>query len=116
MDMVLIAFIRELKQRYQTAVISNYADNLRPELTDQFAIADAFDEIIISCEEGVTKPDPRIFHLALARLKRRPQEAVFIDDFAHNVEAAKAVGIAAIHFQPGIDLPAALRQLGVSLG
>jgi len=115
MDMALVAFIRQLKNRYQTAVISNYASNLRPELTHQFNIADAFDDIIISCEEGITKPDPEIFHRALARLGRTPEEAVFIDDFLHNVQAAQAVGMSAIHFQPNIDLPVALQQLSISL-
>lgn len=116
LDRQLVAYIRQLKTRYQTAVLSNYASNLRPELTTQFGIADAFDEIIISCEEGITKPDPEIFHRALARLGRTPEEAVFIDDFLHNVHAAQAVGLSAIHFQLGINLPAALQQLGVSLG
>lgn len=116
LDMSLVAYIRQLKSRYQTAVISNYASNLRPELTDQFGIADAFDEIIISCEEKVMKPDAEIFHRALARLGRAPAEAVFIDDFAHNVQAAEAVGLAAVHFQPGIDLPQILQELGVSSG
>ena len=116
MDMELVAFIRRLKERYQTAVISNYASNLRPELTHQFGIADAFDEIIISCEEGITKPDPEIFDPALTRLGRIAEKAVFIDDFLHNVQAAQAVGMAGIHFQPEMDLPVALLKLSVSLG
>ncbi|GJM41861.1 MAG: haloacid dehalogenase [Ardenticatenaceae bacterium] len=116
MDMKLVAYIRQLKHRYQTAIISNYADNLRPELTNKFSIADAFDEIIISCEEKVIKPDPEIFQRALQRLGRTPAEAVFIDDFAHNVQAAQAVGLTAIHFQPTINLPDTLRQVGVLLG
>ncbi|MCB8948830.1 MAG: HAD-IA family hydrolase [Ardenticatenaceae bacterium] len=116
LDTGLVAYIRQLKNRYQTAIISNYASNLRPELTDLFKIADAFDEIIISCEEKIMKPDPEIFYRALARLGRQPAEAVFIDDFQHNLAAAEAVGLAAIHFQPGLDLPAALQKLGVSSG
>lgn len=116
LDTELVTFIRQLKTRYQTAIISNYASNLRPELTDQFKIADAFDEIIISCEENVMKPDLEIFHRALARLGRQPAEAVFIDDFQHNVAAAEEAGLSAIHFQPGIDLPLTLQQLGISLG
>jgi epoxide hydrolase-like predicted phosphatase len=116
LDMGLVSYIRQLKSRYQTAVISNYASNLRPELTHQFGIADAFDEIIISCEEKVMKPDPEIFHRALRRLGRAPAEAVFIDDFQHNIEAAEAVGLAAVHFQPGLDLSLALHRLGVSSG
>lgn len=114
LDTELVAFIRQLKTNYQTAIISNYASNLRPELTDQFKIADAFDEILISCEEKVMKPDPEIFHRALARLERKPEEAVFIDDFLHNVEAARAVGMAAVHFQPNIDLPHEFQKLGIN--
>lgn len=114
MDYQLVELIRQLKQSYQTAIISNYADNLRPELTDQFGIADAFDEIIVSCEEKIMKPNAEIFHRALARLGRQPEEAVFIDDFLHNVAAAEEVGLAAVHFQPGIDLPKALTELGIS--
>ena len=116
LDTGLVSYIRQLKKRYQTAIISNYASNLRDELTNQFQIADAFDEIIISCEEKVMKPDPEIFHRALARLGRQPHEAVFIDDFKHNTTAAEALGLAAIHFQPGINLPHALQQLGISSG
>ncbi|WP_420642310.1 HAD family hydrolase [Candidatus Leptofilum sp.] len=116
LDWELVALIRQLKTQYQTAIISNYASNLRPELTKQFKIANVFDEIIISCEEKIMKPGSEIFHRALARLGRKPEEAIFIDDFLHNVEAAQNVGLAAIHFQPGIDLPQALEKLGVSLG
>ncbi len=115
LDLSLVALIRQLKVRYQTAVISNYASNLRLELTDPFGIADAFDEIIISCEEKIMKPDPEIFHRALRRLGRAPAEAVFIDDFPHNIEAAKNVGLATVHYRAGMDLPHALAQLGVSL-
>ena len=116
MDMRLVEFIRQLRPQYQTAVISNYANNLRPELTYKFGIIDAFDEILISSEEKIMKPEPEIFHRALARLGRAPNEAVFIDDFKHNVAAAEAVGMAAIHFTPETDLPLALEQLGVLLG
>ncbi len=115
LDLSLVALIRQLKKRYQTAVISNYASNLRQELTNPFGIADAFDEIIISCEEKIMKPDPEIFHRALHRLGRAPAEAVFIDDFQHNIDAAAAVGLATVHYRAGMDLMQALQQLGVSL-
>ena len=115
LDTTLVSLIRQLKKRYQTAVISNYASNLRPELTDLYGIADAFDEIIISCEEKVMKPHPEIFLRALKRLGCAPEEALFIDDFLHNVQGAEAVGMAAIHFQPGLDLGNAMQQFGISL-
>jgi len=113
LDEELVDYIRQLKHGYETAVISNAFDDLRHVLTHEFKIADAFDLLVISAEEGIMKPDARIFEHALARLGRKPEEAVFIDDFAHNVEGAKAVGMHAIHYQPGTNLPHKLAKLGV---
>ena len=114
LDVALVEFIRRLRPRYQTAVISNATDGLRASLTHQFHIDDAFDLIVGSAEERVMKPDALIFERALARLGRQPQEAVFVDDFAHNIAAAQALGLHTIHFQPGTNVPAELAQLGVT--
>jgi len=114
LDVALVNFIRSLQPRYQTAVISNATDGLRRSLTHQFAIADAFDLIVTSAEEKVMKPDAEIFLRTLARLGRAPEEAVFVDDFAHNIQAAQAVGLHTIHFQAGTDVPAELAKLGVT--
>lgn len=115
LDEELVAFIRQLRPSYQTALISNAFDDLRNVLTNEFAIANAFDVIVISSEEGVMKPDPRLYQIALERLNCGPHEAVFIDDFVHNIEGARTIGLHTIHFTPGIDPTAALRQLGVVL-
>ncbi|MCL4263527.1 MAG: HAD family phosphatase [Anaerolineae bacterium] len=111
LDEKLVEMIRGLRTFYQTALISNAFDDLRDVLTNQFAIADAFDVIVISAEEGIMKPDPRLYHIALERLGCRPQEAIFIDDFAHNIEGAQAVGLHTIHFTPGIDLAGIIKDL-----
>ena len=116
LDIDLVTFIRTLRARYQTAIISNAMDDLLHVVTDLYPMADAFDLIVGSAYEGIMKPDARIFRRTLERLGRQPGETVFIDDFQHNVEGARAVGMHAVHFQPGIDLPAALAELGVVLG
>lgn len=115
LDSGLVDFIRTLRPKYQTAVISNATDNLQNALTNQFKIADAFDLIVGSATEKVMKPDPRIYQRTLERLGRQPNEAVFIDDFAHNIQAAEELGMAAIHFRPGTDVPAGLADLGVTV-
>lgn len=112
LDDELVSYIRSLRPGYQTAVISNATDDLLPNLR-RHGIDDAFDLIVGSAWEGVMKPDPRIYQRTLARLGRAPQEAVFIDDFAHNIDAAAALGLATIHYQPGVDVPAELAALGV---
>lgn len=114
LDTALVDFIRRLRPRYQTAVISNATDALHQALAHKFQIADAFDLIVGSATEKVMKPDPEIYRRTLTRLGRAPQETVFIDDFAHNVAAARALGMFAIHFRPDTDVPAALAELGVT--
>ncbi len=110
LDRELVDFLRSLRPVYRTALISNAWSDLRDFLVRQ-QIADAFDEIVISAEVGVMKPDPRIYHLALERLHVAPQEAVFVDDFAENIDAARAIGMHVVHFvQPQAALDA-LRQL-----
>ncbi len=114
MDQALMDFIRSLRPRYRTAIISNAMDDLTEVITELYPMADAFDVVVGSAYEGVMKPAPAIFRAALDRLGVAADEAVFIDDFAHNIAGAEAVGMAGIHFTPGIDLPAALARLGVS--
>lgn len=116
MDVALVDFVRSLRPAYRTAVISNAQGNLPQLLSETYPMADAFDLIVYSAAEGVMKPAPEIFLRTLDRLGCAPDEAVFIDDFAHNVEGARAVGMHAIHFTAGIDLPAALWAHGVGPG
>jgi epoxide hydrolase-like predicted phosphatase len=99
LDTALVDTIRELHQHYRTGIISNALDNTRGLLEDTWHIADAFDHIILSAEVGVMKPDARIFQLALQGLNVAAQEAVFVDDYARNVQGAQAVGLHAIHFK-----------------
>lgn len=98
LDENLVDYIRFLRPQYRTGLLSNAWDNLREIIESRWKISDAFDEIIISSEVGVAKPDPRIYHMTLNRLEVAPQEAVFVDDFFENVEAAWSAGLNGIHF------------------
>lgn len=113
LDRALVDYIRRLRPRYQTAIISNAMDDLLETVTHRYPMADAFDLIVGSAYERVMKPDPIIFRRTLDRLGRAPHEAVFIDDAPRNVEGARAVGMAAIHYRPGIDLVMELERVGV---
>lgn len=113
LDRSLLTYIRSLRPQYQTAIISNATDALRESLTKEHQIAEDFDLIVGSAYEKVMKPNPKIFRVALNKLGRHPEECVFIDDFTHNIEAAKDLGMAVIHFQPGISIPDELTRLHV---
>lgn len=116
LDSQLVQMIRQLRPHYQTGIISNAFEGLRRILHTKYPIADAFDNIVVSAEEGVMKPDAGIFALSLTRLGRAPHEAVFIDDMPANVAGARAAGLFAIHFTPETDLRAELTRLGVNVG
>lgn len=115
LDQNLVQLIRDLKKRYKTALISNAFNDLRDTLENTFNIANLFDVIVISSEEGVMKPKPDLYKITLEHLGISAAEAVFIDDFAHNIEGAHALGMAGIHFTPDLDLENELAKLGVSL-
>jgi epoxide hydrolase-like predicted phosphatase len=99
LDTDLVAYIRRLRRDFKTGLLSNAFSDLRRVVTETWKFADAFDEMVISAEVGLVKPDPRIYRLALERLGIAPAEAVFIDDFSRNVLGARAEGLNAIHFQ-----------------
>lgn len=114
LDADLIDLIRRLRSRYQTAIISNATDALRRQLQEKHGVADAFDLIVCSAEEGIMKPDLDIYRRTLTRLGREPQEAVFIDDSHENVSAARQLGMHAIHYRKGLDVEKSLAQIGVA--
>lgn len=70
-----------------------------------------FDEVLLSHEVGLRKPQPEIFLLAAGRLGIDPVDCVFVDDVKVNVEGAQAVGMTGVwHTDPDITIPA-LEQL-----
>jgi 2-haloacid dehalogenase len=72
-----------------------------------------FDGHIISGIEGVAKPDLRIFEILLNRYALAPEETVFIDDSQRNIEAARTLGINAVHYTGAQQLRQELRALGI---
>jgi epoxide hydrolase-like predicted phosphatase len=110
-DLDLVDTIRALRTSYKTGLLSNGFSNLRQVVTEAWNFADAFDEMIISSEVGLVKPDPRIYRLALERLGVAAPEAVFLDDFPQNIEGARAVGMHAVHFQDRAQAQAELLEI-----
>ena len=107
LDLDMVQFIRDLRPRFQTALLSNASPHLS-DMLDELGVADMFDVTVISGQVGVQKPNPPIYHIVLERLSLQPQETIFVDDFAHNVEAAQALGMQTLHFCAGMDWQAEL--------
>ena len=109
-DAALLDFLRSLRPERKVGLISNAWSGLREFITRQ-KLEDVFDEMIISAEVGLIKPDPRIYRLALEKLGTLPEESVFLDDVLVNVEAARSVGMSAIQFTQPEKTLEELKQL-----
>jgi 2-haloacid dehalogenase len=93
--------------------LTNWSAETFPPQRNRFEFLSWFDGIVVSGEEGVIKPDPRIFRILLERHRIAPETAVFIDDNPTNAAAASALGIHGIHFQSPALLRRDLETLGL---
>ena len=110
LDTDLVEFLRDLRPQCRIGLISNAWSGLRDYITrNQFA--DVFDEMVISAEVGLVKPDPRIYRLALERMNVPPEDSLFLDDMPANVQAALSVGMHALQFVQPAETLAELKRL-----
>jgi putative hydrolase of the HAD superfamily len=85
----------------RTAVISNSNGTIRT-LVTRLGLVDRLDFVIDSAEEGVEKPDPRIFERALARARVEADEAAYVGDlYSIDVRGARQAGLRAVLLDPG---------------
>ena len=94
----LVKFLAQLQEDYQTAILSNAGDQTREIMEDVYHLDRYVEEIVISAEEGVIKPDHKIFRITMDRLKAKPETSLFIDDYPVNVAAARDFGMKAVQF------------------
>jgi 2-haloacid dehalogenase len=100
-------------QRYEVVALTNWSAETFPVALQRYRFLDLFDHIVVSGEEGVIKPDRRLFQILLERIGRRPEQCIFIDDSQTNVDAATAIGFDAILFRNPQQLGAELAARGI---
>ena len=91
----LIDYVAGLRPHCRLGILSNSFVGARELETAAYGFDRLVDEIVYSHETGVRKPDSRAFAITCARLQVRPGDCLFVDDFAPNVEAARAAGMRA---------------------
>jgi len=99
LNVELAAYFSGLRPRYRTALLSNSFIGARSREEERYHFAEMTDLIIYSHEEGMAKPERRIYELTCERLGVQPVETVFLDDAEPSVTAACELGIHAILFR-----------------
>jgi len=109
-----VEILRRLKQAgFPLYGLSNYpAEKFRLD-RPKYEFFGWFDDMVISGEVLLSKPDPAIFQLLLAKIGRSAQECIFIDDALANVTTARELGFIIIQFHTPEQLEKDLQQLGI---
>lgn len=94
--------------------LSNLPAEVAEETFDAFPMIKLLRDVIVSGEEKVVKPEPRIYEIALERMGNPdPAEVLFTDDREKNCVMAKSLGIKAHHFQGAAGFEARLKAEGL---
>ncbi len=95
----IIKLIDEIKDRYTLVMMSNQIEDWLEEVIDDNNLRGHFHYFINSYQAKISKPDKRIFLMALERTGSLPEETLFIDDLESNITSAKKLGIQTIKFE-----------------
>ncbi len=107
----LLAYIAELSAVYKIGLLSNAGTSW---VRDTFLSADEaslFDDMVLSFEVGLTKPDPKIYQLACERMSIEPSRAVFVDDMKDYCQAATMLGMKAVVYKDFVQFKHELEGL-----
>ena len=74
-----------------------------------------FEDIVVSGEVKLAKPDPRIYQLLLQRNGLKPEDCLYIDDSEDNIRGARQVGLNVIHYQSSRQLQNELQKFGLEI-
>lgn len=109
-----VEILAQLRGRgHRLHALTNWSAETFPLARARFDFLDWFEDIVVSGEVGLAKPDPRIFDLAIRRCRLRPGDTVFIDDNPRNVEAGREAGFEALAFTGAPQLRQDLERLGL---
>lgn len=103
-----IHLLPELKSRYHLGMISNTCEVHFEWLYARHDFFQWFEHITLSYQVGCMKPHPEIYHHATQTMRVKPEESLFIDDIAENIEGAKRLGWNTLWLLPEQSLQQAL--------
>jgi 2-haloacid dehalogenase len=109
-----VEILRTLKQRgYPLYGLSNWSVETYPRARRKYSFFELFDDIILSGEVKLNKPDPAIFHLLLNKIGYPAPECLLIDDSQANINSAIGLGFSTVHFSSPTELQTELQRMNL---
>jgi len=110
----MVEILKSLKQKgYLLYGLSNWSGETFPIARRKYPFFDLFDDIVLSGEVRLVKPELAIFNLLLARIGRSARECLLIDDSDINISVARELGFMTIHFKSEAQLKSDLSRIGI---
>lgn len=99
---------------YELFGLTNWSQETFPYALENYDFFQLFNgKIVVSGDEKLVKPDPKIWHILIDRYQIQAEESVFIDDNAENIRVAGELGFKTVHVTNETKLDEELRKLGV---
>jgi putative hydrolase of the HAD superfamily len=108
---VIDRIVRLRDEGYRLALLTNSFVEFREHIESHIDFT-LFDAVVDSSVVGLRKPEQAIYELTARTLGVSASEILYLDDFAANLEGAKAAGWRTIHFT---DVGSAMRELDRTL-
>ncbi len=113
---VVDIIIRLKKEGYRLLMLSNMNWEGKERMFGSARVAQGrdwiavFDEILLSCDLGLLKPEPEIYRVCLEKARAEPERCLFIDDMPGNIAGARTAGMQTILFKDGMSLGTMLTE------
>lgn len=99
-----VKLIKPLKKKYKIFGLTNWSSETLPIAKEKYSFFKDLDGIVVSGDEKIVKPDPKLYEILLSRYKLDATTSLFIDDNAENIETAIKMGFKTLHFTEKVDL------------
>ncbi len=108
-------FVGKLRKKYRVVLFTNQNALAQQAFNREHSLKKIFDDIVVSGEVGFRKPQKEIYAHLIDRFNVNPNDIVFVDNSAENVEAARGLGINAVLFTSLSGLVSEFRKLNISV-
>ncbi|MDD3726901.1 MAG: HAD family phosphatase [Dysgonamonadaceae bacterium] len=108
-----VRVLEMLRPKYALFGLTNWSAETITIAYNRYDFFKHFDGIVVSGDENIVKPDPKLYQVLLNRYNLKANESLFIDDNLKNIEIAREMGFHTIHFTENVDLEKEVRDRGL---
>jgi len=107
--------VSELRKNYKVIAFSGNIRERVEYLNEKYNLYEDFDDFVLSFNVGYSKENIGFYKILLEKIKYKPEECIFVDDWRENLDIAKGLGMKTILFYTPEQLKFDLRKLDVKV-